>query len=53
MSAGRSAIFSALAEPTLIVVFFAVAIETGTNNPYITNADLTANSYLFLSLDTN
>ena len=50
MSAGRSAIFSALAEPTLIVVFFAVAIETGTNNPYITNADLTANSYLFLSL---
>ena len=50
MSAGRSAIFSALAEPTLIVVFFAVAIETGTNNPYITSADLSTNSYLFLSL---
>ncbi len=50
MGAGRSATFAALAEPTLIVVFFAVAIETGTNNPYITNADLTANSYLFLSL---
>ncbi|MHB1507315.1 MAG: respiratory chain complex I subunit 1 family protein [Cuniculiplasma sp.] len=50
MSAGRSVIFSALVEPTLIVVFFAVAIETGTNNPYITNADLTANSYLFFSL---
>ncbi|EQD29161.1 respiratory-chain NADH dehydrogenase, subunit 1, partial [mine drainage metagenome] len=50
MSAGRSAVFSALAEPTLIVVFFAVAIETGTNNPYITNADLSTNSYLFLSL---
>ncbi|MHB8372732.1 MAG: respiratory chain complex I subunit 1 family protein [Thermoplasmataceae archaeon] len=50
MGAGRSAVFSALAEPTLIVVFFAVAIETGTNNPYITNADLSTNSYLFLSL---
>ncbi len=50
MGAGRTAVFSALAEPTLIVVFFAVAIETGTNNPYITNADLSTNSYLFLSL---
>ena len=50
MGAGRSAVFSALAEPTLIVVFFAVAIETGTNNPYITSADLSTNSYLFLSL---
>lgn len=50
MSAGRSALFSALAEPTLIVVFFAIAIETGTNNPYIAISLITSHSSLYLSL---
>ncbi|MDG6929394.1 MAG: NADH-quinone oxidoreductase subunit H [Nitrososphaerota archaeon] len=37
MGASRSAAFAALAEPTLIMVFFGVALITGTNNPYTTN----------------
>lgn len=50
LGASRSATFSALAEPTLILVFFAVAIQTGTNNPYITNESI-ANSFpTYLSL---
>jgi formate hydrogenlyase subunit 4 len=36
MGASRSASFTALAEPTLIMIFFAVAIISGTNNPYVT-----------------
>ncbi len=50
MGASRSASFSALAEPTLILVFFAVAIETGTNNPYVTAQYVGSNPSLFLSL---
>jgi len=37
MGASRSASFTALAEPTLIMVFFGVAAISGTNNPYVTN----------------
>ena len=37
LGASRSVSFTALAEPTLIMVFFAVATITGTNNPYVTN----------------
>lgn len=37
LGASRAASFAALAEPTLIVVFFGVAVITGTNNPYVTN----------------
>lgn len=36
MGASRSSSFTALAEPTLIIIFFAVAIISGTNNPYVT-----------------
>jgi formate hydrogenlyase subunit 4 len=36
MGASRSASFTALAEPTLIMILFAVAIISGTNNPYVT-----------------
>jgi formate hydrogenlyase subunit 4 len=50
MGASRSASFSALAEPTLILVFFAVAVETGTNNPYITASLVNTSSSVYLSL---
>lgn len=36
MGASRSAIFTAFSEPTLIMIFIAVAIISNTNNPYIT-----------------
>ncbi len=51
MGASRSATFSAFAEPTLIMVFFSVALITGTNNPYVTNSILSGSltSYLGLS----
>lgn len=51
MGASRSATFSAFAEPTLIMVFFAVALISGTNNPYVTNSILTSSvtSYLGIS----
>jgi formate hydrogenlyase subunit 4 len=50
MGASRSASFSALSEPTLILVFFAVAVESGTENPYTIMSLTALNSTLFLSL---
>jgi formate hydrogenlyase subunit 4 len=50
MGASRSASFSALAEPTLILVLFSVAIESGTNNPYTTASLVSSNASLYLSL---
>ncbi len=44
LGASRTVSFAAFAEPTLIVVFFAVAVITGTNSPYVTN-NLLASSY--------
>jgi len=49
MGASRSASFSALAEPTLIMVFFGVASITGTNNPYTTNNLLASSPSWYLS----
>lgn len=49
LGASRSVSFAAFAEPTLIVVFFAVAVITGTNNPYVTNNLLAASSSAYLS----
>jgi len=49
LGASRSVSFAALAEPTLIMVFFAVAVITGTNNPYVTNNLLAASSNAYLS----
>ncbi len=37
IGASRAVSFAALAEPTLIMVFFGVALITKTNNPFITN----------------
>jgi formate hydrogenlyase subunit 4 len=49
LSASRSASFTALAEPTLIMVFFGVATITGTNNPYVTNNVLSTSPSWYLS----
>jgi formate hydrogenlyase subunit 4 len=49
MGASRSASFTALAEPTLIMVFFGVAAITGTNNPYVTNNLLATSTSWYLS----
>jgi formate hydrogenlyase subunit 4 len=49
MGASRSASFTALAEPTLIMVFFGVATITGTNNPYVTNNVLSSSASWYLS----
>ena len=49
MGASRSASFTALAEPTLIMVFFGVAAITGTNNPYVTNNLLSTSASWYLS----
>ncbi len=37
IGASRAISFAALAEPTLIMVFFGVALVTSTNNPFVTN----------------
>lgn len=50
MGASRSATFSAYGEPTLIMVFFAVALISGTNNPYVTNAILSTSITGYLGL---
>ena len=50
LGASRSIIFSAFAEPTLIMVFFAVALVSGTNNPYTTNHILVISSSSYMSL---
>jgi len=49
LGVSRSLSFAALAEPTLIVVFFAVAVISGTNNPYVTNNLLASNVSVYLS----
>lgn len=49
LGASRSASFAALAEPTLIMVFFGVALISGTNNPYVTNNTLAISSSWYLS----
>ena len=49
LGASRTVSFAALAEPTLIVVFFAVAVISGTNNPYVTNNLLAASLPTYLS----
>ena len=49
MGASRSASFTALAEPTLIMVFFGVATISGTNNPYVTNNILASSASWYLS----
>jgi formate hydrogenlyase subunit 4 len=49
MGASRSASFTALAEPTLIMVFFGVATISRTNNPYVTNNILASSVSWYLS----
>lgn len=49
LGASRSVSFTALAEPTLIMVFFAVATISGTNNPYVTNNILATSPSWYLS----
>lgn len=49
LGASRTVSFAALAEPTLIMVFFAVAVITGTNNPYVTNHLLASSATAYLS----
>jgi formate hydrogenlyase subunit 4 len=49
LGASRTVSFAALAEPTLIVVFFAVAVISGTNNPYVTNTVLSSSLVAYLS----
>ena len=49
LGASRTVSFAAFAEPTLIIVFFAVAVITGTNNPYVTNNLLASSTSAYLS----
>ena len=49
LGASRSVSFAAFAEPTLIMVFFAVAVITGTNNPYVTNNLLASSVSAYVS----
>lgn len=49
LGASRTVSFAAFAEPTLIIVFFAVAVITGTNNPYVTNNLLSSSVAAYLS----
>lgn len=49
LGGSRSASFTALAEPTLIMVFFAVAVITGTNNPYVASNLLATSPSWYLS----
>ena len=51
MGVSRAMSFNFLSEGTLITVFFAVSLMTGTNNPYVTNHFLTANNISMVSLD--
>ena len=48
--AARVASFGVFAEGTLIVVFFAVALITGTINPYVTNNFLVSNPSAYLTI---
>lgn len=47
--AARTASFGVFSEGTLILVFFAVALITNTNNPYVTNNFLVANPSAYLT----
>ncbi|HTX63010.1 MAG TPA: NADH-quinone oxidoreductase subunit H [Acidimicrobiales bacterium] len=49
LGASRTVSFAAFAEPTLIIVFFAVAVITGTNNPYVTNNLLASSTSAYLA----
>lgn len=49
LGASRTVSFAALGEPTLIVVFFAVAVITGTDSPYVTNNLLATSSSAYLA----
>ncbi len=49
LGASRTVSFAALTEPTLIVVFFAVAVISGTNNPYVTNNVVSGSLVAYLS----
>ncbi len=49
LGASRTVSFAAFAEPTLIIVFFAVAVITGTNSPYVTNNLLSHSMQAYLS----
>lgn len=49
LGASRTVSFAAFAEPTLIIVFFAVAVITGTNNPYVTNNLLAGSTSAYLA----
>ncbi|MHB1709584.1 MAG: respiratory chain complex I subunit 1 family protein [Thermoplasmataceae archaeon] len=51
MGVSRAMSFNFLSEGTLITVFFAVSLMTGTNNPYVTNHFLTANTISIVALD--
>ncbi len=49
LGASRTVSFAAFAEPTLIVVFFAVAVIDGTNNPYVTTNLLAGSTATYLA----
>ncbi len=49
IGASRAISFAALAEPTLIIVFFGVALITSTNNPFITTQVLSTQVNWILS----
>jgi len=49
IGASRAISFAALAEPTLIMVFFGVALITRTNNPFVTNKVLSTQMQWILS----
>ncbi len=51
MGAVRALSFNFLSEGTLITVFFAVSLITGTNNPYVTNSFLSSNPIQGISLE--
>ncbi|OWP55264.1 MAG: formate hydrogenlyase [Thermoplasmatales archaeon B_DKE] len=51
MGVSRTMSFNFLSEGTLITVFFAVSLITGTNNPYVTNHFLAGNAIANISLD--
>jgi formate hydrogenlyase subunit 4 len=50
LGASRSVSFSALAEPTLITVFFAVAFVSGTDNPYATENVILGSASTYFSV---
>ncbi len=49
IGASRAVTFGSFAEPTLIMVFFGVALITKTNNPFITNHVLAKNVHWIIS----